>query len=331
MPRAPEFWRAPPGAMARALAPLGWAYGAVAAARMTRAGARLEKPVICVGNLTAGGAGKTPTTIAVARILRDMRRAPFVVSRGYGGTATGPLRVDAARHDAAMVGDEPLEIAAHAPVIVSRDRVAGARQAIGDGADVVLLDDGLQNPSLAKALSLAVIDGEIWFGNGYCLPAGPLRAPVAAQAPFIDAVIIIGGDRNVPPIASPIAAKPTLRAQMVPDATTIAALTEKRILAFAGIGRPEKFFATLRAAKIDLAAVQDFGDHESYTDVALIALAQRSRAEDLHLVTTMKDFARIGAARAKEIFADRLTPLPAELVFENVEAARALLANALQA
>lgn len=327
--RAPGFWRGPPGFAARALYPVGWIYGAITARRMRQSGARVGAPVICVGNFTAGGAGKTPTVIALANMLREMGAKPFVVSRGYGGASAGPLRVDPSRHDAAMVGDEPLEIAAHAPVIVARDRVAGAGMAVNEGASVILLDDGLQNPALRKDCSFAVIDGETGFGNGYCLPAGPLRAPVAAQIDHVDAVIVIGGD-DKHALAEALRRKPLLRARLAPDASVIAALRAQPVLAFAGIGRPSKFFDMLRAHEITIGATEAFGDHQPYSDSVLAALAARAMANGWSPVTTMKDFSRIGASRAERIFGGRLRAVPVELMFDAAAAIRALLQRALQ-
>ena len=194
--RAPRGWRqARPGLLARALSPLGAIYGAATARRMARPGVRVEAPVLCVGNFVVGGAGKTPTALALARLLRAAGERPAFLSRGYGGEAhADSLRVSLNADNARRVGDEPLLLARVAPCYVGPDRVASARLAIEDGASVLIMDDGLQNPALEKTLSLAVVDGEAPFGNGLCLPAGPLRAPIAAQMRHVDALVMIGGD-----------------------------------------------------------------------------------------------------------------------------------------
>lgn len=321
--RAPFFWYDTRHFFARDIAfllsPLSALYGRLTGWRMNRPGTRVEKPVICVGNFTVGGAGKTPTVIALAQILQRHGKTPFVVSRGYGGKDKGPLRVDPHLHRAEQVGDEPLEIARIAPVIVARDRIAGARLAMAQGADVILLDDGLQNPKLAKDMSLAVIDAEAMFGNGHCFPGGPLRAPLKNQWPHVQAAIAIGGDSafDMP--------KPVLRARLVPDARAAAALDGISVLAFAGIGRPEKFFATLEQCGARIAERRIFGDHHDYSDDELLALAAHGTANGLYPVTTVKDAVRIGGQRAEVIFKGQLGILPVALEFDDPAAVEKLL------
>jgi tetraacyldisaccharide 4'-kinase len=190
--KTPAFWSQPPGFVARLLQPLGWLYGRITAARMARAGARVTVPVVCVGNLTAGGAGKTPTARWIAAWAAAEGRRPAILSRGYGGRLADPTIVDPAIHAAADCGDEPLLLARDTTVVVARDRAAGAALAVSRGSGLLIMDDGLQNPSLAKDLRLAVVDGGSGVGNGLCLPAGPLRAPLPAQWRHVDAVLLIG-------------------------------------------------------------------------------------------------------------------------------------------
>jgi tetraacyldisaccharide 4'-kinase len=287
------------------LASLGWIYGAATAWRMDRRGAKAGVPVICVGNLTVGGAGKTPTALLLAGLLKAQGRTPFILSRGYGGRAQGPLQVDLNLHDAATVGDEPLMMAAYAPVIVARDRVAGAALAVKAGADVVLLDDGLQNPSLMKDFTLAVVDGGAGIGNGCVLPAGPLRAPLSRQWKHVDAVLVIGSGVPGEHVATAAtgAGKPVLYGALQLDATAIANLKGQPLLAFAGIGRPEKFFESLRAAGLDVRATRAFADHHPFADTELATLKADAQEGGLTLVTTKKDAARLSAETLGDVAA----------------------------
>jgi len=288
--RAPEFWTAPGGSAARLLAPLAAAWGAGARLRATLARpARVSVPVICVGNLVAGGAGKTPVVLSLAALARTRGAALAVVTRGHGGRLAGPLKVDPACHDAAMVGDEALLIAATGPCWIARDRAAGARAAAA-GAAGVLLDDGFQNPAIVKDLSLLVVDAEYGFGNGKLIPAGPLREPVADALRRTDAIVLLGdGD---PPDAVRPTATPILRARLRPVRGD--RFTAARVVAFAGIGRPAKFFATLRAAGAEIVA-HPFADHHRYRPMELDRLRREAAAFGARLVTTAKDFVRLPA------------------------------------
>lgn len=293
--REPAFWYRPPALMASLLAPIAAIYGAISGARMQRPGASAGIPVICVGNYHVGGAGKTPTVLALLDMLRASGATPVVLSRGYGGQLAGPVQVDAARHTATDVGDEPLMIAAHAPVIVARDRVAGAAVAKANGASVIVMDDGFQNPSLQKDVSLIVIDGTRGLGNACVFPAGPLRAPLEVQLARTDALIVIGDGSAANDMVVEVEARNglVLRARIVPDAASLAALRSQRVLAFAGIGDPERFFTTLRAHGVDVAATDVFPDHHPFTANDLTALASRASSQKLLLVTTEKDQARL--------------------------------------
>ena len=337
--RAPGFWQQrDPGLTARLamalLTPAAAVYGGVTARRMARPGTRVGAPVICVGNFVAGGAGKTPAAISLVAHLARRGLRPAFVSRGYGGALSrqgAVTQIDPAVHDARLAGDEPLLLAAAAPTFVARDRLAGARAAVGAGADVIILDDGLQNPALHKDLALAVVDGAVGVGNGRVLPAGPLRAPLSAQWPAVHAVVVIGAGDAGQAIAREAQArgKPALRASLRPDAAVAARLTGRRVLALAGIGRPEKFVATLReigAEVVDLAA---FGDHHPYRPADLAPLAARAAREGLTLVTTAKDAARMAGDASLAPVLAQMTVLPVTLTFADDGALDALLAKVL--
>jgi tetraacyldisaccharide 4'-kinase len=294
--KAPAFWSAAPGVTAWLLGPLGWIYGLVTAWRMAKPGKKAALPVICIGNLTAGGAGKTPTVLMLAKALREAGESPFVVSRGYGGRLAGPVRVTPGGMTAADCGDEPLLLARHVPTIVARDRLAGAQLAQAEGATLVLLDDGLQNPRLHKDFSLAVVDAGAGFGNGFCVPAGPLRAPAGLQMIHVDALLVIGdalaGGASFPAGLAG-SDRPQFHAAITPDAATIARLREGQVLAFAGIGRPGKFFDTLRSAGVPVAATRAFADHHPFGTAELALLRREAGANGWQLVTTEKDAMRL--------------------------------------
>lgn len=327
--RTPAFWnRQPPTPTARALSPLGKLYGAATARRMGRPGARAGAPVICVGNFVAGGAGKTPTALTVARMLLHAGERVAFLSRGYGGAARSePLRVDPASHSAATVGDEPLLLARVAPCYVGVDRVASAAAAVEGGASVLVMDDGLQNPSLIKDLALAVVDGDAHFGNGLCVPAGPLRAPLAEQSRHIHAIVVIGGYADaLGPVYDAAPGKPLFRARLQPDAVAAAGLIGRAVLAFAGIARPEKFFATLSGIGARVAIARPFADHHVFTAREIEALLGTAEREGLIPVTTEKD-----AARLPPRYRAAVATLPVTLGFDDAADFAALLASALPA
>jgi tetraacyldisaccharide 4'-kinase len=298
------------------LSPLGFLYGAATARRMARPGVRAGVPVLCVGNFTVGGAGKTPTAIALARMLRAAGERPAFLSRGYGGERrAASVRVSVAE-GARRVGDEPLLLARVAPCYIGPDRVASARLAIEDGASVIVMDDGLQNPSLEKTLTIAVVDGEAPFGNGLCLPAGPLRAPVAAQTPFVDALAMIGGDEAAAAkVAAAAPGKPLFRARLKADAIAASQLIGRPVLAFAGIANPEKFFSTLAGIGAQVAEREVFPDHWLFRPREIQRLVARAARRGLTPVCTEKDYVRLPAN-----FADEVRTLPVTLSFDDPRA-----------
>jgi tetraacyldisaccharide 4'-kinase len=325
--KALDFWaERSPNFIAACLAPVGEIYGAVTAWRMAQPGFRVGVPVICVGNFVAGGAGKTPTAIAIAHLLREMGERVAFLSRGYGGAkGRSVVAVDPNVHSADEVGDEPLLLARVASCFVARDRRLAAQAAIVAGASVLVLDDGLQSPTLGKDFSFAVVDGGAGFGNGLCLPAGPLRARPTMQLPHVSAVVFVDGlsDASAPAYRS-VAAKPIVNARLEPDPAVAARLRDQRVLAFAGIGRPRKFFATLEALGADVIVARSFGDHQRYAPLVLEALFAEAASRGLTLVTTQKDFVRLPPS-----FAEKVTALPVALRFEDAGKVVSLLAEAL--
>jgi len=341
----PAWWYRRPGAAAACLAPAAVLYGRVAMARYARVTPwRSRLPVLCVGNLVAGGTGKTPLVLHLCRHLAGAGRRPAVLTRGYGGRRAGPHWV-AAADTAAGVGDEALLLARSAPTLVCRDRAAGAR-AIEAGeaprasgaapADVIVMDDGLQNPQLAKTLTLAVVDGIRGIGNGRVLPAGPLRAPLGFQLALVDALVVNTADPEAG-AATAASLRRRFDGPVLTCATEIAGdgawLAGQRVVAWAGIGAPERFFALLRGLSAEVAAAVAFRDHEVPGTAAarrLLALAEAHRAL---LVSTEKDLARLqGAAGVLADLAAATRPLPIALVFAEPDARRlaALVASALE-
>lgn len=302
---APGFWDRPAGLLAHALAPLGAVYAAATAARLARGGRRgratVGVPVICAGNLNAGGTGKTPTVIALIERLAARGITAHVVSRGHGGSTRGPLRV-APGHSAAEVGDEPLLLSAFAPVWVARDRAEGARRAAADGAQAIILDDGFQNPALAHDLALVVVDAARGWGNGLCLPAGPLREPVRVGLARADMVLSIGDSAAQGRFSDrwPDLPVPRLTGTLEPLRTGMD-WRGLRALAFAGIAHPDKFFATLRAQGVDLVRAEPLPDHQPFSPQLLARLRAEARHLGAQLVTTEKDAVRLPAQMRPEV------------------------------
>lgn len=326
--KAPAFWWRPPGLAAALLWPASLAYGAVAAARMRRPGRRAAVPVICVGNVTVGGAGKTPAAIAVATMLKTLGRRPAFLLRGYGGSLAGPVAVDTARHRFREVGDEAILLARHGPAVVARDRPAGAALATRLGADVIVMDDGMQNPSLVKDLTLAVFDGARGIGNGWVLPAGPLRAPLAAQWPAIDACLVVGGGEVVRDLARP-RDEFVLTSRLAPDFAPD--LARRRVLALAGIGHPAKFVATLRECGADVVELAAFPDHHPFTPAEVRRVLRRAAELGALAVTTEKDRVRLDALRDAVPEVDAIVALPVTLHLDDPSALEALIRRALAA
>jgi tetraacyldisaccharide 4'-kinase len=317
--REPGFWHGPSSWKSHLLRPLGVLYGAIAAKRLQREGLEAGIPVLCVGNYHVGGAGKTPTVLALAKLLRDLGETPVVLSRGYGGRLRGPVRVDPVRHAAGDVGDEPLMMAAALPVVVSRERADGVPLARSLSASVIVMDDGFQNPSVAKDVSLIVIDSDRGLGNGRVLPAGPLRAPLRPQLARTDALVIVGQGGAAEAVAADLAmrGKPVLRARLAPSEASVASIRGKRVLAFAGIGDPARFFATLRASGIEIASERAFADHHPFSQGEIAALIAEAKREALTLVTTEKDFARLQAGGEVPDWARAIVPFAVTLEFED--------------
>ncbi len=325
--RDPAFWWRDGSLAATLLTPFAAGYGAIAARRMEQKGTRVGVPVICVGNFTLGGAGKTPTVLMLARMLQYAGETPCCLSRGYGGSESGPKRVDPQTDTAEQVGDEPLLLARAAPTIVSRDRVAGAKAAAD--ASVIVMDDGLQNAALEKNFTIAVIDGRRGIGNGKVFPAGPLRAPLDAQMARTDALLVIGGDLNAE-IAAAAGGRPVFHGRLAPDEAALTALRSRNVFAFAGIGDPDKFFDTLTGAGITLTQRQAFADHHRFTGEEAAELEMQAEHESLTLVTTEKDHARMSGDPALAALAARTQVLPVTLVVDEAEKLRSVVLAKIQ-
>src|SRR6185312_9392148 len=326
--REPGFWWRKAGPMSTLLSPLGAVYGSIAAQRMARNGARAGVPVICVGNFTLGGAGKTPTAIAIARMLAAAGEHVFFLTRGYGGSEAGPKRVDAHADVAARVGDEALLLAHVAPTIVARDRVAGAALAKAQGASVVVMDDGLQNGSIEKDFALAVADARRGIGNGCVFPAGPLRAPLGTQLARSNALLVVGEGKGADAVAAEMRrrGKAVWRGRLEPHRESAGAIT-RPVLAFAGIGDPDKFFATAEAAGIRVVQRRAFPDHHIFSAEEAAGLLMAADSEALALLTTEKDRARMTGDPALAGLMQRAHVLPVTMEIAEASELGATLAK----
>jgi len=331
--KEPAFWRTDggrgSGALARALlSPLGWIHAWAVARRIRRADpVRIAPKVVCIGNLTVGGTGKTPVTQSLMQRLSDMGIVAVSLSRGYGGSEAGPLRVEPDQHVAAAVGDEPLLLARSGQAWIARNRAAGGQaiEAAG-GVDLVLMDDGHQNPDLAKDCSIIVVDGVTGWGPGTLFPAGPLREPVRTGLARADAVIVMMPGPDVEPDWARLGLAdleiPVFHAWLEP----LAPPPSGKLVAFAGIGRPQKFFDALQAAGGTLSEVAIYGDHHAFSDGDLRHLDALALAHDAQLITTEKDWVRLPAhARA------RIAAWPVRAVFSNPGALDGLLRDVMDA
>ncbi len=292
---------------------------------------RAPVPVICVGNFVVGGAGKTPTAITLAKVARRQGLKPGFLSSGYGGSEAGPMIVDSEAHTPDAVGDEALLLAAVAPTAIGRDRDASARLLLEEGVTVIIMDDGFQNPTLAKDISFACVDAGAGIGNGMMIPAGPLRAPLDLQLRRADALIVIGDGQLAEPLirAAARSGRPTLRARLKP--VRVREWRKTPILAFAGIGRPEKFFETLREIEAPVAETVAFPDHHHFTEAEVMRLLAKADADNLRLVTTEKDLVRLkGATGPLATLRERAEAFPIVLEFENPAAMEEMVGNTVR-
>ena len=326
--RTPEFWyRSDGGSLAGMLpgllAPAAAVYRHIAIRRSTAIRPwRAPVPVVCVGNVVAGGTGKTPVALSIGGWLARRGLNVHFLSRGYGGTLAGPVTVDPARHTAAEVGDEPLLLAEVRPTWVARDRRDGVRAAIAAGAGGVVMDDGFQNPRVVKDVAIIVIDGPRGFGNGRMIPAGPLREPLAAALARADAIVLIGPDASG--IANGGISQPILRACLKPHPDAVRRLAGHTVVAFAGIGHPQKFFATLRDIGCTIVAAHAFADHHVYRPGEIAAIVRQAKTARAIPVTTAKDFVRLDAAARAGI-----EVLPVDLAWDDEGALERVLAPAM--
>ncbi|WP_319411094.1 tetraacyldisaccharide 4'-kinase [uncultured Cohaesibacter sp.] len=295
--KAPGFWTER-NTLAWLLYPFSLVYGRISLSRFNKKERyKAHMPVLCVGNLVMGGAGKTPTALALGRAAAGLNLSPIFLTRGFKGSESGPLLVDPAHHSIAEVGDEALLLARVAPTIVAKDRVAGAKLAEElnrekDGS-IIIMDDGFQNPYLYKDFNLIIVDSQQSIGNGFIFPAGPLRAPLNPQVRRADQFVIVGEGGKAPQLRQLLArlGKASSHASLQPSRCSL--LGGTRVFAFCGIGHPDKFYRTLEQLELEVIDYQDFDDHHTFSSEEIEAILNRAEAQDLDIVTTSKDHVRL--------------------------------------
>lgn len=332
--QAPSFWWQKPGWKAAVLWPISAVYGRIAARRIARKDRyQASVPVICIGNFTLGGAGKTPTALALAKAATAMGLKPGFLSRGYGGTSKGTVIVDPSHHSAREVGDEPLLLASQALTVISRRRTEGAKALEAQGVDLIIMDDGFQSAQLHLDLALLVVDSRKGAGNGFVFPAGPLRAPLAPQFAQMHTLLNVGtGDQAMALVRrASRAGKPVLSATIRPVA--VDTRLQARVLAYAGIADPEKFYTSLREIGADVVITRSFGDHQELANEAIAELLKTAKDNDLQLVTTAKDLVRLhgNALPNAQDLAQNSIVLAIEMAFDDPSAPGLLIRQAVDA
>ncbi len=332
MSEAPSFWFASRGVLACILSPFGYLYSRVANRRMTGKPQYVSKvPVLCIGNYVAGGAGKTPTAIAIAKIAREMGLRPGFLSRGHGGQLKGPQIVDLKNHTADAVGDEPLVLATYATTVVSVDRPAGAKLLEEHDVDLIIMDDGLQNPKLHKDHTIAVVDGRRGLGNGFAIPAGPLRGSITAQMGMTDSVLVIGeGDPGISAIRTAAKmAKPVLSAWIVEQRSNV--FDGASVYAYCGIADPQKFIISLEKVGCEVVGHRFFPDHHPFQDQQCQEMITEANRLNAKLVTTQKDAARLRAmGGVQEGLLSLSAVLHIDIEFENPRLIESIVASMVE-
>lgn len=328
----PPFWHQPPGWQAWALSPVSWVYGRAAAWRMNHGALKpVSAPVLCVGNFTVGGSGKTPAAIALAKAAAAQGLKPGFLSRGHGGVVAKPHIIDPLHDSARHAGDEPMLLAEAAPVAVSPDRAAAAELLIGEGCDFLIMDDGFQSRKIAIDHALVVVDARRGVGNGHVIPGGPVRAPILTQMRHVSSLLVMGegaaADGMIRRAAR--AGRPVFHARVEP--LEPGRFADRKFVAFAGIGEPEKFYDTLEKTGAWISATRNFADHHSFTDEDLTELNALAAAHDATLVTTAKDAVRLrdGNALARET-RERTEVLEIATRFDDASAPGRIIADTLE-